>query len=231
MLVCSPGTSLSMAAYGSLIAYSSPIANNSPITNDHSWRNNSTFQFYPQGQPWSQMPTCRHPMPQLGPLCETPFQIPEVVVGGTDPLLELRPGIPLRSASVSSPWFLLQLGMFLPMPEALLDSWWIFSTIPTLHGFMLGALFSWYTSLYTLLISTLVISGQMSSMVEGSVPRSHLGEGCCWPKQIAWSCSFCPVALVWVNSQCIINGLCDPGGGHLGHSSRNTLASRNLSAS
>ena len=61
--------------------------------------------------------------------------------------------------------------------------------------------------------------------------RSCLGEGCCQPQWMAWLCSCCPVALGWANILYSINGQCDPRGGHPRYSSRNTLASRDLSAS
>ena len=73
-------------------------------------------------------------------------------------------------------------------------SWQIFSSISASQGLLPGDLCSWYTSLYTPLISSLVDLRQMSWMVNCSEFQSDQGKGSHRPWQMAWSCSFLPVA-------------------------------------
>ena len=69
-------------------------------------------------------------------------------------------------------------------------SWWTFSSISASQGFLPGNLCSWYTSLNTPCISSLVKLKPMSSTADDSTSRSHSGEGCQQPWQMAQSCSF-----------------------------------------
>ena len=111
------------------------------------------------------------------------------------------------------------------------NSWQIFSTISASHGSTLGAIFNLYTSLCTLWISSQVVLKPTSSMAGTATLKSCSGKGCQWPQRIAQSHYFCPVALVWANIHCSRNGQWSPTVSHLRYSSRNTSASRHLSAS
>ena len=174
------------------------------ITDGHSWWNSSTSQFYLWGESWPQTPTCGCPMPQLRPVHRTPL---------SGPWSGHRwHGLSAESWTGGPAW----------------KHWWIFSLVPLSAGHSptcdRGA--PWRSQGFPW--SCLA---PMSSMVEDSAPRSHLGEGSCQPQWMARSCSFCPIALVWANILYIMNSWCGPRGGHLRHSSKNTSASRYLSAS
>ena len=164
-----------------------------------------------------------------------PSYIPKGVIGGTgfcwnldwgsgpEALMDLHPG-----SSVGWAWSCLWWRCFL---IKLRISWQIFSAISASHGSIPGTLFNWYTSLYTLWISSWVVLKPMSLMVGTSALKSHSGEGCQWPQQIAWPHSFCLVALAWASIHCNRNGWWSPPSSHLRYSSRNTSASRCLSTS
>ena len=106
---------------GSLITYGSLITNVSPITNNCGWWIDSTFWSCPQGEPWLPMPTCGHLMLEPWHLCMTPLLDPWSGHRWHKPLLEVGLGVWPGSAGGSSPWLLLWLGTFPPMPEVLLN--------------------------------------------------------------------------------------------------------------
>ena len=110
-------------------------------------------------------------------------------------------------------------------------SWKNFSPISASQGLLPGSLHSWYMSLYTSLISSLVDPGPMSSTAEYSASRSHSGKGCHQPWQMAWACSSCPVAAACKNILYKRNGKWNLWGSHCGYSSRKASALSCLSAS
>ena len=110
-------------------------------------------------------------------------------------------------------------------------SWWTLSSISASQGFLPGDICSWYTLLYTPLISSLADLGPVSSMVDDSTSTSHSGKGCHWPQQMALSCSFLPVAAVCENILYRRNGQWIQQGSHHGYSSRKVSVLSYLSAS
>ena len=100
----------------------SPITNGSPIADNHCWWNDSTFQSHPQGEPWLLMPVCGCLALLPGPLHTTP---PLDSWSGHrwhgTLCWNLDWGVQPGSASGSSSWLLLWLGVFPTMPEALLN--------------------------------------------------------------------------------------------------------------
>ena len=118
------------------------------------------------------------------------FKFSKTVIYGVDPILEFGPWIWPGGAGGVLPQSLLWLGAFLPKPEAFLNGVQNFLADPLLHLHITRWPPSWYTSLYTPLISSLVNLGPMSSMADDSTSRSHSGKGCPWPQQMAQSCSF-----------------------------------------
>ena len=110
-------------------------------------------------------------------------------------------------------------------------SWQTLSSISASEGFLPGNLHSWYTSLYTPLISSWVNLGPMTWTADDSTPRSCSGEACHWPQWMAWSCSFLPVAITCKNILYRMNGWWNQHGSHRGYSSRKASALSHLSTS
>ena len=109
-------------------------------------------------------------------------------------------------------------------------SWQICSSISSSQGVLLGNLHSWYISLYTPLISSLVDLGPMSSMADGSMLMSHSGKGYHWPWWMAQSCSFLLMFTACKNILYRRNRKWNPQGSHCGYSSRKVSLLSHLSA-
>ena len=111
------------------------------------------------------------------------------------------------------------------------NSWQIFSSISASQRLLPGNLHSWYISLYTPLIFSLVDLGPTSSMADGSALRPCPAEGCHQLQQMAQSCSFLPVAAACRNILYRRNGWCNLRDSHHGYSSTKASASSHLSIS